>query len=140
MISAEIIARCSSAVGAHVKPSERPGFTTGSPLSQHKCKRDNDDRVRLAGSLLPLLVYDATGVAPAFILPLLFLFFLFFPESKPSLLYNGAVLYDRVIYVFPRMCHFGNPPLPPSHHHQTTTQKKNMRVLVSCPCLLASYD
>lgn len=124
MISAEIIARCSSAVGAHVKPSERSGFTTGSPLSQHKCKRDNDDRVRLAGSLLPLLVYDATGVAPAFILPLLFLFFFSFPESKPSLLYNGTVLYDRVIYVFPRMCHFGNPPFPPPPNHHLKQNKK----------------
>lgn len=83
VISAEIVTGCSSAVGADVKPSERSGFTAGSPLSQHKCKRDNDDRVRRAGSLLPLLVYDATGAAPAFIFLLVFSFlFSFFSRNQ----------------------------------------------------------
>lgn len=83
VISVERMARWEPTPG----PASCPGFTTGSPLSQHKCKRDNDVRVRRAASLLPPLVYDATGVvAPAFVLPFVFFFF-FFSSQNPTLHY-----------------------------------------------------
>lgn len=85
--SAEIITRCSSVVGADVKPANGLGSRRGLLFHSTSANVTMTTESRERDSLLPLLVYDATGVAPAFILLIAF----FSSESELSLLYNTVV-------------------------------------------------
>lgn len=94
VISAEIISGCSSAVGADVKPASGLGSRRGLLFHSTSANVTMTTESSERDSLLPLLLYDATGVAPAFVLMSASVFS---PQSKPSLLYNGTVQYNRVI-------------------------------------------
>lgn len=77
VISAEIIGRCSSVVGAENKPASGLGSWQGllfhSTSANVTMTTEPSERV----SLLPLRVYDATGVSPESI-PMIVFFFFFF--------------------------------------------------------------